>query len=59
VPLCIFQGIVGQEFLPRGPEMVTRCPLVLQLINNPTEEFAVFEADHIHGKKEVSTGVTH
>ncbi len=25
------QGIVGREFLPRGPDMVTRCPLVLQL----------------------------
>jgi len=46
---------VGKEFLPRGTEMVTRCPLVLQLHHIPDgEEFAVFAADGIHHEKRVS-----
>lgn len=30
------QNIVGRDFLPRGSGIVTRRPLVLQLINRPT-----------------------
>lgn len=29
-------SIVGRDFLPRGQGIVTRCPLVLQLINTPS-----------------------
>ncbi|KAF8513007.1 Dynamin central region-domain-containing protein [Hysterangium stoloniferum] len=32
----VLETIVGRDFLPRGQGIVTRCPLVLQLINNPS-----------------------
>jgi dynamin 1-like protein len=32
------QNIVGRDFLPRGTGIVTRRPLVLQLINRPAAE---------------------
>ncbi|KIJ55111.1 hypothetical protein M422DRAFT_152343 [Sphaerobolus stellatus SS14] len=31
----VLENIVGRDFLPRGQGIVTRCPLVLQLINTP------------------------
>lgn len=31
----ILENIVGFEFLPRGTDIVTRCPIVLQLFNVP------------------------
>lgn len=48
----VLESIVGRDFLPRGSGIVTRCPLVLQLIQLPpreTEEWGEFL--HIKGKK--------
>ncbi|XP_031418924.1 dynamin-3 isoform X2 [Clupea harengus] len=44
----VLENFVGKDFLPRGSGIVTRRPLVLQLISNPTE-FAEFL--HCKGKK--------
>ena len=33
----VLENIVGRDFLPRGSGIVTRRPLVLQLINLPSE----------------------
>ena len=40
----VLESFVGKEFLPRGSGIVTRCPLVLQLIHAPpgSEEVAQF-----------------
>ena len=41
----VLENIVGKDFLPRGSGIVTRCPLVLQLIQRPAksmEEWAEF-----------------
>ncbi|KAG0049320.1 vacuolar protein sorting-associated protein 1 [Gryganskiella cystojenkinii] len=37
----VLENIVGRDFLPRGSGIVTRRPLVLQLINRPTPESKV------------------
>jgi replication fork clamp-binding protein CrfC len=42
----VLENIVGRDFLPRGSGIVTRRPLVLQLINRPAES---------NGTAEVST----
>lgn len=34
----VLENIVGKDFLPRGTGIVTRRPLVLQLINRPAPE---------------------
>uniref|UniRef100_A0A0N5AY78 dynamin GTPase n=1 Tax=Syphacia muris TaxID=451379 RepID=A0A0N5AY78_9BILA len=34
----VLEGIVGRDFLPRGTGIVTRRPLILQLINLPLED---------------------
>lgn len=34
----VLEGLVGRTFLPRGTGIVTRRPLVLQLIYSPVEE---------------------
>uniref|UniRef100_A0A914QUN0 Dynamin-like protein n=1 Tax=Panagrolaimus davidi TaxID=227884 RepID=A0A914QUN0_9BILA len=34
----VLEGIVGWDFLPRGTEMVTRRPLVLNLVNMPEND---------------------
>ncbi|MBN3297540.1 DYN3 protein, partial [Amia calva] len=44
----VLENFVGRDFLPRGSGIVTRRPLVLQLINSPTE-YAEFL--HCKGKK--------
>lgn len=36
----VLENIVGRDFLPRGSGIVTRRPLVLQLINTPAKEDA-------------------
>merc|ERR1712127_603377 len=33
----VLENFVGKDFLPRGNGIVTRRPLILQLINGPTE----------------------
>jgi len=44
----VLENFVGRDFLPRGSGIVTRRPLILQLVNGPTEygEFL-----HAKGKK--------
>ncbi|TDH13411.1 hypothetical protein EPR50_G00057520 [Perca flavescens] len=44
----VLENFVGKDFLPRGSGIVTRRPLVLQLINCPTEHA---EFLHCKGKK--------
>lgn len=34
----VLEGIVGRDFLPRGAGIITRRPLILQLINVPVDE---------------------
>ncbi|CAF3054542.1 unnamed protein product [Rotaria sp. Silwood2] len=38
----VLENIVGRDFLPRGGSMVTKRPLVLQLITSQGQEYAVF-----------------
>ncbi|CAF1573916.1 unnamed protein product [Rotaria magnacalcarata] len=38
----VLENIVGRDFLPRGGNMVTKRPLVLQLITSQGQEYAVF-----------------
>lgn len=44
----VLENIVGRDFLPRGSGIVTRRPLVLQLINVPSERDDKPENDEIH-----------
>ncbi|KAJ3261678.1 vacuolar protein sorting-associated protein 1 [Boothiomyces macroporosus] len=46
----VLENIVGKDFLPRGSGIVTRRPLVLQLVNSPGPE-EVAEFLHLPGKK--------
>eukprot|EP00732_Lithocolla_globosa_P003878 Lithocolla_globosa_v1_NODE_3302_length_1706_cov_5.113265.p2 type:complete len:116 gc:universal NODE_3302_length_1706_cov_5.113265:580-233(-) len=34
----VIENVVGKDFLPRGNNVVTRCPLVLQLVNQTKDE---------------------
>lgn len=45
----MLENFVGKDFLPRGSGIVTRRPLVLQLVNVPNGEWAEFH--HAKGKK--------
>lgn len=36
----VLEALVGRDFLPRGPEICTRRPLVLQLVHTPHEQLA-------------------
>jgi dynamin 1-like protein len=40
----VLENIVGRDFLPRGSGIVTRRPLILQLINIPTDDDDSLEA---------------
>lgn len=44
----MLENIVGRDFLPRGSGVVTRRPLVLQLINVPSEHSDKPEHDEVH-----------
>ena len=44
----VLENIVGRDFLPRGSGIVTRRPLILQLINVPSEREDKPEHDEIH-----------
>ncbi|KAL2446512.1 Dynamin-related protein DNM1 [Exophiala dermatitidis] len=45
----VLENIVGRDFLPRGSGIVTRRPLILQLINiPPDEDDAANDGDEIH-----------
>ncbi|KAI5461212.1 Dynamin central region-domain-containing protein [Mariannaea sp. PMI_226] len=41
----VLENIVGRDFLPRGAGIVTRRPLVLQLINRPAQSNGVKKAE--------------
>jgi dynamin GTPase len=45
----VLENFVGKDFLPRGSGIVTRRPLVLQLLYNKNAEYAEFL--HTKGKK--------
>ncbi|CAG2109665.1 unnamed protein product [Medioppia subpectinata] len=47
----VLESIVGRDFLPRGSGIVTRRPLVLQLISDKTNTKDFGEFDHFKGKK--------
>ncbi|KAL4993562.1 Dynamin central region-domain-containing protein [Aspergillus recurvatus] len=44
----VLENIVGRDFLPRGSGIVTRRPLILQLINIPSERHDKPESDEVH-----------
>ncbi|EPS31899.1 Dynamin-related protein dnm1 [Penicillium oxalicum] len=44
----VLENIVGRDFLPRGSGIVTRRPLILQLINIPSERPDRPENDEVH-----------
>jgi dynamin GTPase len=45
----VLENFVGKDFLPRGSGIVTRRPLILQLLNSKNAEYAEFL--HCKGKK--------
>lgn len=44
----VLENIVGRDFLPRGSGIVTRRPLILQLINVPSERDVTVENDEVN-----------
>ena len=50
----ILEGIVGRPFLPRGADIVTRCPLYVRLhqTKQGEEEMAVFQKEEKYGWEE-------
>ncbi|KAI9846509.1 MAG: Dynamin- GTPase protein [Sclerophora amabilis] len=44
----VLENIVGRDFLPRGSGIVTRRPLILQLINVPSERDDKPKEDEVH-----------
>ncbi|KAF7508336.1 hypothetical protein GJ744_009327 [Endocarpon pusillum] len=44
----VLENIVGRDFLPRGSGIVTRRPLILQLINIPSEKDDAPDSDEVH-----------
>ncbi|PVI03699.1 dynamin-1 [Periconia macrospinosa] len=44
----VLENIVGRDFLPRGSGIVTRRPLILQLINLPSDREDRPEGDEVH-----------
>nr|OQO28974.1 hypothetical protein B0A51_03783 [Rachicladosporium sp. CCFEE 5018] len=44
----VLENIVGRDFLPRGSGIVTRRPLILQLINVPSERHDRRGGDEVH-----------
>lgn len=51
----VLENIVGRDFLPRGTGIVTRRPLVLQLINRPAGGGAAPTTSTTNGVKQEST----
>lgn len=47
----VLEALVGRDFLPRGCDICTRRPLVLQLENRPAEEREWGEFRHLPGKR--------
>ncbi|KAI9657610.1 MAG: Dynamin- GTPase protein [Bathelium mastoideum] len=44
----VLENIVGRDFLPRGSGIVTRRPLILQLINIPSDRDDKPDGDEVH-----------
>ncbi|KAH7372325.1 Dynamin central region-domain-containing protein [Pyrenochaeta sp. MPI-SDFR-AT-0127] len=44
----VLENIVGRDFLPRGSGIVTRRPLILQLINLPSDREDADDDDEVH-----------
>lgn len=44
----VLENIVGRDFLPRGSGIVTRRPLILQLINIPSDRHDKPKGDDVH-----------
>ncbi|KAF2088222.1 hypothetical protein K490DRAFT_39989 [Saccharata proteae CBS 121410] len=44
----VLENIVGKDFLPRGSGIVTRRPLILQLINVPSDRDDRPDSDEVH-----------
>lgn len=47
----VLESIVGRDFLPRGTSIVTRRPIIIQLINTPTAAQEWIEFAHRPGEK--------
>jgi len=47
----VLESVVGRDFLPRGSGIVTKCPLVLQLVQQPKGSTEWGEFLHNPGKK--------
>ncbi|KAF8894706.1 Dynamin central region-domain-containing protein [Infundibulicybe gibba] len=52
----VLENIVGRDFLPRGTGIVTRRPLVLQLINRPASDATAKDQRRIVRDTEAKTG---
>ena len=47
----VLESIVGRDFLPRGTSIVTRRPIIIQLINTPSANKEWIEFGHREGEK--------
>lgn len=47
----VLESIVGRDFLPRGTNIVTRRPIIIQLINTPSAVQEWIEFSHRPGEK--------
>lgn len=52
----MLENLVARDFLPRGSGIVTRRPLLLQLINIPSSEVEYGEFLHLPGEKFTNFG---
>ena len=42
----VLESIVGRDFLPRGTQIVTRRPIIIQLVNTPLAQQEWIEFGH-------------
>ena len=47
----VLESICGRDFLPRGTNIVTRRPTIIQLLNTPTASQDWIEFAHLPGEK--------
>lgn len=52
----VLEALVGRDFLPRGPGICTRCPLLLQLVRAAPGSPDVAEFLHVPGKRYTDFG---
>lgn len=48
----VLENLVGRSFLPRGPGVVTRCPIILQLLHFKHEDFPGRKSEYALGLDE-------